>query len=194
MKNILISAEINRKILHMFFAIFPITLFYLEDDLVLKLTFAFSLIVILGDLILRYVLPIGKLQKLFYRENELKKEKISGASWLAASCFIAVLLFDKYAYIPAMLAVAFSDSLSALIGRKYGKNKVFNSNKSWQGFFGFLIGGVPIYLVMSLIGLDIALNVFLIALLVAAIAELMEFIDDNFSIIISFSLVGQFLF
>ncbi|MCL2143887.1 MAG: hypothetical protein FWH43_00105 [Endomicrobia bacterium] len=67
----------------------------------------------------------------FYREEEAKK--ISGLIGTLSGALITILIFpNKYMVMGSFLYLAFGDSAAALIGRTFGRHKIF-SGKSLEG-------------------------------------------------------------
>ena len=121
-------------------------------------------------------------------------KKLSGGSWIAISCLIVVNCFDKSIYIPSLLLIAISDTMSSLIGKNFGKTFILYTKKTLEGFFGFILGGIVIYIILIILKIDFIWWIFLISLLVSALCELFLKIDDNISISISYSIVYFIIF
>ena len=181
--------EINRKILHILFAIVPVTLAFLDNKYCIFFIILFAVTTISLDIIVKKFASL-KIKQIVYRNNEiLSHKKFTGAFWIAFTCILVVLLFNKNQYIPAMLAVAFCDTFASLVGQKYGKYKLFSSKKTFEGFAGFLLGGIPVFMVSSLVGVRLDIFAFIMALFISALFELIDKIDDNFSVMMMFAIV-----
>ena len=183
--------EINRKILHILFAIVPIALYYIPQNLCLPITIIFAIACILFDVVLKKLTLSNKFGNIFYRQGELLgSKKFSGSFWIAVSSLICVGLFNKQQYIPAMLAISFCDTFASLIGQKYGKHKLFGTKKTLEGSIGFMLGVLPIYLIISLLGIQISFTVLFIVIFCGAMAEvIITKLDDNLSIMLCICLV-----
>lgn len=126
------------------------------------------------------------------REHELKAGKLTGATFVIISALLCVLIFPKNVMIPAFAVLIISDTCAALIGRRYGRHKLFN--KSFEGSGAFAVSA---WLVTALFGYVLnAPQAFYyagcIASVVAAFAEAISWgvnIDDNFTIPISYGSV-----
>jgi dolichol kinase len=60
--------------------------------------------------------------------------RLSGATWLAISYTIAVLMFAKPVAIAAMLSAAFGDASAAIIGKSFGRHRPrWMQDKSLEG-------------------------------------------------------------
>ena len=81
--------------------------------------------------------------------------------------------------------MSYSDTAAAIIGKKYGKTKIFN--KTLEGSFAFLLTSFIIALAMYP---QIDLKVSLVAIIVATIVEMLPLnIDDNFSVPVTVALI-----
>ncbi len=141
-----------------------------------------SVIFLIGE-ILRINISIFKyfFQRFFgpiVRVSENKK--LTGATSVFISGFLTVLIFEKNIAIFAMLTLSLADATAALIGKKWGKKKLFD--KTLEGSITFLI--ISIALAMLLPGL-FRLGA-IVAAIVATLVELLPSpIDDNLMIPIS---------
>jgi dolichol kinase len=86
--------------------------------------------------------------------------------------------------MPAMLILSFCDALSSIIGRRFGKTKLFQTQKSFQGMLGFLLGGVFVIPLAVMADVNIAIYALGLTILTCSLLEIIESIDDNFSILL----------
>lgn len=123
--------------------------------------------------------------------------RLSGATWVMLSATICVAAFPKVVAITAFSVLIVSDTVAALIGRRYGRRRFLA--KSVEGSSAFFLSAVLIVLgvagiysesladsVWTFVGLGI------VASFVATVAEAMSYginIDDNLTIPLSFGLV-----
>jgi dolichol kinase len=125
------------------------------------------------------------------RKHELdeKKKNLNGATYVLISALICVFVFPKVLVITAFSILIISDTMAALIGRKFGKHKFLS--KSLEGTLAFFISAIIVVLIAPKIeGLFLE---YLIGILAAAIAAIVEnisygWIDDNLSIPVSIGL------
>jgi dolichol kinase len=107
-----------------------------------------------------------------------KDEKIlyQGALFYGIGITLPLLLLDIRAASAVIAILTFGDGASTLIGKVYGKRKIWK-NKSLEGFFGFLLLAIPAsYIFLQSLPAAILLS------LAGAIIELFSSIDDNFAI------------
>ncbi len=194
--------ELFRKLIHLTSLSIPIVYYFITAKtaaIILGILTAAALIIDLS----RYLHPeTGKIFYKFFgfllREHELdhKKKNLNGATYVLISALISVLIFPKVIFISAFSILIISDSLTALIGRKFGKHKFLS--KSFEGTLTFFISACIVILFTPKIGgfLEEYLIGF-IAAFVGAIVENISFrlIDDNLSIPLSvgFTMWGLYL-
>jgi dolichol kinase len=130
------------------------------------------------------------------RPHEMRKEwyMVNGATWVLISATVAVLLFSKIVAITVFSILIISDMVAALIGRRYGKRKLFD--KSVEGTAAFIISAALI--VVGLYGIFDLNLIFLIAgVFGGTVAGLVEAasvslkLDDNLSIPLSAGIVME---
>ena len=105
------------------------------------------------------------------------------------SALICVLLFPKIIFVTAFSILIISDSLAALIGRKFGRHKFLS--KSLEGTLAFFLSGSVVVLLSPKI--EDTLIEFLIGIFAVAIGAIVEnisfgWMDDNLSVPISIGL------
>jgi dolichol kinase len=194
--------ELYRKLIHLTSLSIPIIYYFITAEsaaIILGILAGLALVIDLG----RYLHPeIGKIFYKFFgfllREHELdhKKKNLNGATYVLISALISVLIFPKVIFISAFSILIISDSLAALIGRKFGKRKFLS--KSLEGTLTFFISACIVILFTPKVGgfFEEYLIGF-IAAFVGAIVENISFklVDDNLSIPLSvgFTMWGLYL-
>jgi len=194
--------ELFRKLIHLTSLSIPIIYYFITTEtaaLILGILAGLALIIDLG----RYIHPeIGKVFYKFFgfllREHELdhKKKNLNGATYVLISALISVLIFPKVIFISAFSVLIISDSLAALIGRKFGKHKFLS--KSLEGTLTFFVSACIVILFTPKVGgfFEEYLIGFISAF-VGAIVENISFklVDDNLSIPLSvgFTMWGLYL-
>lgn len=143
----------------------------------------------------RTLIMIGRMDRKSNSESAAKPKPFLPTLWILAAISI-VGLFTEYIALSAIIAFALGDSLSAILGERFGRHKlIYNKTKSLEGsltFFGVTFIGV--YCVWYLVGI-IAWIPALIAASVGAFIESLiptsHWLDDNFVVPVG---VGFFLF
>ena len=134
--------EYQRKAIHLFNLIIPFSYwFIIPDQNKFKIIIiTFTALFILADYFRTKSKLIKKLFIIFFdkmlREHELKG-RFTGATWVMISASVTILVFPKYIAIISLIFMSIGDTFAALIGRKFGKLKIYD--KSFEGFLGGLI-------------------------------------------------------
>lgn len=101
----------------------------------------------------------------------------SGATYLLISSFLVILVFHKEIAILCLFFLIFGDGFAAIVGKTFGKTKIFS--KTLEGTLAFAIAAVGIGFIFNYIPFTIRLT----GALVAAIVELLPMrTSDNLRI------------
>jgi dolichol kinase len=184
--------EVVRKLIHLCSLSIPIIYYFIPKTtalIILSIITAAALIIDLS----RYFIPgAGKIFYSFFgfllREHEVdtRKKNLNGATYVFISALICIIIFPKVLFLTAFSILIISDSVAALIGRKYGRHKFLS--KSLEGNLAFFISAIVVVLFTPKVqGL---LTEYLIGIAAAAIGAIIEnisfgFADDNLAIPIS---------
>ncbi len=184
--------ELVRKLIHLFSLSIPIIYFFVSRNDGILILSILTFVALLLDLA-RYLSPaVGKI---FYRifgfllrkhELDTRKKNLNGATYVLISALISVILFPKILFITAFSILIISDSMAALIGRKFGKHKLFS--KSLEGTLAFFVSAsIVVFLTPKVNDLPMEYLIGIIAAAVGAIVENVSFgfADDNLAIPIS---------
>jgi len=136
---------------------------------------------LLVDLILRgHRLPLfSVLVDNFDRNDRLPGR---GALYFGISALVCVILFPVTISVPAIVTLAVLDSVTTIVGRRFGRTRIYNG-KSWEG----TLAGIVVTTLVLLIFLSPAGAVAVAVL--AGIIELVSPIDDNLSIPVAVSVL-----
>ena len=117
--------------------------------------------------------------------RDFEVNSFTGASYVLLSSCIIIYILPKNIAILSLLIMTISDSFASLIGRRYGKIKLFN--KTLEGTLAFFLSSILIIILMP----GIILIPALIGVLVSTMVESSSFlgIDDNLSVPLSFSAI-----
>jgi dolichol kinase len=194
--------ELFRKLIHLCSLSIPVIYYFIPREtavLILSILTFTALVIDLG----RYFLPsFGKIFYKFFgfllRKHELdyKKKNLNGATYVLMSALICAIILPKVIFITAFSVLIISDSLAALIGRRFGKRKFLA--KSFEGTLAFFISASIVVLLTPKVdnGIMTQYMIGIIAAFVGAIIENISFgfADDNLSIPISIGLTMWFLY
>ena len=193
--------ELVRKLIHLFSLSIPIIYYFIPTSTsitILASLTAFAILVDGGRFISK---SFGELfYKVFgflLRKHELdkKKKNLTGASYVLISALICALIFPKVIFVTAFTILIISDSMAALIGRKFGKRKFLR--KSFIGTLSFFISASIVVIFTPKIGnFPMEYIIGVIAAFVGAIVENISdgFADDNLSIPVSVGLTMWVLY
>ncbi len=194
--------ELVRKLIHLFSLSIPIVYYFITREtaiIILGILTAVALFLDLG----RYISPaVGNVfYKIFgflLRRHEVDKSKknLNGATYVLMSALICVIILPKVLFITAFCILIISDSVAALVGRKYGRNKFLF--KSFEGTLAFFISAsiVVIFTPKVYNGLFMEYLIGFIAAFIGGIVENISFgfADDNLSIPIAIGLTMWILY
>jgi len=193
--------ELVRKLIHLFSLAIPVIYYFIPRFNAIIILSILTLLAVLLDLS-RYISPgIGKVfYKIFgflLRKHELdyRKKNLNGATYVFISALLGVIIFPKVIFITAFTILIISDSMAALIGRKFGRHKFLS--KSLEGTLAFFFSAIVVVLLTPKIeGSLIEYVIGFIAAAVGAIVENVSFglADDNLSIPVAVGLTMWLLY
>jgi dolichol kinase len=187
--------ELVRKLIHLFSLSIPIIYYFIPSST--------SIAILIGFTIFALIVDGGRFisksfAKVFYqafgfllRKHELDKEKknLTGATYVLLSALICALIFPKVIFVTAFTILIISDTMAALIGRKFGKRKFLR--KSFEGTLSFFISASIVVFFTPKVG-DFPME-YVIGFIAAFFGAIVEnisygYADDNLSIPISVGL------
>jgi dolichol kinase len=135
-----IPAEFLRKLLHIAAAIVPAGYFFLAKPVVVAaLLLALLVAAVVETMRFRHPLFRVLFAQLFgplMRKTE--HHHLTGATYLIIGMLLTVLLFPKTVAIYGMFVVILSDALAAVVGRLWGKIRLYRS-KTLEGTAAFFV-------------------------------------------------------
>ncbi len=184
--------ELVRKLIHLFSLSIPIIYYFIpRGDAILILSILTAVALILD--LTRYLSPsVGRVFYKYFgfllRKHELdsSKKNLNGATYVFISALICVILFPKVLFITAFTILIISDTMAALIGRKFGKHRLLS--KSLEGTLAFFISAsIVVFFTPKVQDLPTEYIIGIISAAVGAIVENISFgfADDNLAIPIS---------
>jgi dolichol kinase len=184
--------EILRKLIHLCSLSIPVVYYFIPRNTALIILGIMTAIALFFDLGRYLSKSIGKVFYKFFgfmlRQHEIddKKRNLNGATYVLVSAFICVLIFPKVIVVTAFAILIISDTMAALIGRRYGRHKFLS--KSLEGTLAFFISGVVVVLLSPKI--EYYFSEYMIGILSTAFGAIIENVsfglaDDNLVIPIS---------
>lgn len=200
------ASEIRRKLIHLFSLSIPLIYIHIDKSLALILISIVTVIIVFLDVGSKKIPFVTNFMNTFFgdilRKHEKKKKKfrLNGASWLTISAFLTILIFPKIVAVVAFTILIISDISSALIGKKFGKIKIFKK-KTLEGSIAFFVSASIIVFIYQQV-YNAGSSFLLIGIFAALVSAFFEAIskkikiDDNLLAPISFSIVfwlGEFI-
>jgi dolichol kinase/phosphoserine phosphatase len=182
--------EIFRKSVHLTGSVFPFLARLNERATVIALL---SVIVayLLSEMLRTFGLSLSVLSSVTRRAQRHSEKKgiIIGPVLLGLGICVTIMLFRYEVYLPAVLVVAVSDSVSALVGRRFGRIRILGmKNRTVEGSLAFFISAFAILILFC------PLSHAFLATVVATLMELVPVYNlDNFLIPLGTALILAFL-
>ena len=112
-------------------------------------------------------------------EVDETSRSLSGATYVLLAAVLTIWLFPKSIAVYAFVMLIIGDAFAALVGKAFGRHKIFNMSKSWEGAAAFFITS----LIAAIFITDLPWQVKLIGAYVATVTEILPMnIDDNLTI------------
>lgn len=185
------GVELVRKTIHLCSLSIPVVYYFISKSTVLLILIPLLLLFSIPDLLRMYHAPTRKAYDKFFgwllrkHERDEQARKLTGATYVLLSACLFIVLFPKIIFITAFSILIVSDTLAALVGRRFGKHPLFK--KSLEGTAAFFLSGlVVIAIAPKAEGLGAEYLIGVTAVFLGTIVEAaFTFIDDN--ILIPFS-------
>lgn len=171
--------ELKRKAFHQLSLLIPLGYLIFPKTLALQILLPLTITITVADIARFYVPRVNKLFVRYFGKlmRDHENSRLTGSTNLLWGAVISIWLFPKSYAILGLLFLIISDSVAALIGKKYGRHKLFN--KSLEGSSAFLVSS----LLISLFFPSLSILQRIIAATIAAFFELLPIpVDDNFLI------------
>lgn len=183
--------ELARKAIHICSIAIPLIYYHIPQKLALVLLTILFLGFFIVDFAKMFAPPIaawyfktfGSLLR--PHEKDQTKKRFNGATFVTLSALLTVAIFPKIIAIAAFAILIVADTAAALVGRKFGKHKLFS--KTLEGSIAFLIAAIAVVLLTPNLNVVIGIGL----ALVATVAEVVPLkigdytIDDNLTIPLS---------
>jgi dolichol kinase len=134
----------------------------------------------------------NKLLTHFERKKDVKRFPYKGAIFYGIGISFPIMLLNTELACVVILILSIGDAFSTLIGRFYGKQRI--GNKTIEGTLAFIMFSLAGCLLFLRISNSMAIEKTTIWLvLLGALIELQEKVDDNLAVPITLSLVARLL-
>lgn len=194
------GVELVRKMIHLCSLSIPIVYYFISKFTALSILVPLTLLVGVPDLARMYHVPTRKAYEKFFgwllrkHERDEHARKLNGATYVLLSACLFIWVFPKIIFITAFSILIVSDSLAALVGRRFGTHPLFK--KSLEGTAAFFLSAlVVIALAPKAEGAVAEYLIGAAASFVGAIVEAaFTFIDDNLLIPLSVGITMWILY
>lgn len=181
--------EVVRKLIHLCSLSIPIIYYFVSQSTAIFILSIITVLAVVLDVSRHFFPAVGKLFYMIFgfllRKHEVdrRKKNLNGATYVFISALLGVIIFPKVLFLTAFPILIISDSTAALIGRKYGRHKLFA--KSLEGTLAFFISASIVVLFTP--KLNGSITEYFIGILAAAIGAIVEnisfgYADDNLCI------------
>lgn len=185
------NVELVRKAIHLFSLSIPLIYYFIPRDTALLILVPLTAAFVVVDVARYYHRPTADWFYAMFgwllrsREQNEHRKRLNGASYVLLSATLCVAIFPKLITITAFSILIVSDSLAALVGRKFGRRPFFR--KTAEGSLAFFLSAVVVVLCTPKV--EYAMGEFLIGIAAAAVGAFVEAmsieLDDNLSIPLS---------
>lgn len=164
----------------------------------LSILIPLTLVFVIADVLIHWSEPVRSLAMRIVgpllRPHERRQDRmlLNGASYVLIGACITIAIFPKLIAVTALAILIVSDISAALIGRRYGRHRLFD--KTLEGTLAFFVAAL---IVIGVIGslYQLAAVYYIVAAIAAAVGAIVENIsirlkmDDNISIPLSIGIV-----
>lgn len=167
--------ETRRQLFHAVFGILIAMSIYLLKEFSLIFLITLLIVAIVSSYLEKRGSRIPAITWIINTFGRSKEIPAKGVIFFIMGALLTFLIFPIEVVVPALIILSLGDSFATMIGKQYGKRKIFyNKEKSWEGtlagIFAAFIG----------VSFFVGLNVAFIASLIAGIFESIDFkVDDN---------------
>jgi dolichol kinase len=182
------SGEVARKAIHICSLSIPIVYSFVPQTTLLTVLVPLTVVFGVSDLARIVSPPIRTLYLRLFgwllraHEKDERGRRLNGATYVLLSATLGVVIFPKVIFITAFSILIISDTVAALVGRKFGRRPFMK--KSLEGAAGFFLSAVCVVLLAPKVGYIPA--EYLIGVAAALVGTVVEAIsgevDDNLTI------------
>ncbi len=180
--------ELIRKSIHLTSISIPIIYFFTPRALALEILVPLTMCFLAVDIGRYYFPPVEvRFNRTFgwllrKHESDREQKRLNGATYVLLAATLAVFAFPKLVAITSFSVLIICDLTAALIGKRFGKHRLFR--KSVEGTVAFFLAGILVVVVLPKI--EYAAMEYVIAIMAMTGGALVEAlpidIDDNISI------------
>ncbi|MEK9136228.1 MAG: dolichol kinase [Bacteroidota bacterium] len=185
------AGELARKTIHLCSLSIPIIYSFITTSTALAILVPLTLLFGLTDLAR---LQFPAFRRLYHEwfgwllrahEKSEDEKRLNGATYVLLAATLGILIFPKLIIVSAFAIMIVSDTVAALVGRKFGRHRFMK--KSLEGTLAFFVSAVVVVCLAPKAGyLPGEYAIGIAAALLGAVVEAMSIaIDDNLSVTFS---------
>lgn len=192
--------ELIRKGIHFCSLSIPVVYYFIEQSTALLILIPLTIAFLVVDLARYYHAPTAAW---FYstfgwllrtREQDAGRKRLNGATYVLLSAILCVVIFPKTIMVTAFAILIISDSVAALVGRRFGKRPLFK--KTVEGTLAFFFSAIIVVLLSPKV--EYHVGEYLIGVVGSAVGAVVEAIsirlDDNLTIPVSIGITMWLLY
>jgi dolichol kinase len=188
-ESVSFKSELLRKGIHLTSLSIPVAYSMISKDLALLILIPMTAAFLIADVLRTFHGPSFRLYERIFghmlraHEKTPEKKTLNGATWVLISATFCVLVFPKLITITAFAILIISDTMAALIGRRFGTKKY--RGKTLEGSSAFVLSAIIVILFTPKLTHSFGeYAIAIVSAVIGALAEVFSFdiIDDNFAI------------
>lgn len=179
--------EMLRKGLHLASVAIVLVYFFFGKTIVLYFMTSYLVLVLIIEhlrLDRGYRLPV-----IHYLLRKEEETSLAGHIYFTLGAIVAVSVYSENVAYAALLMATFGDMSAALIGKRFGRRRIFRNSKSLEGCIAELVVDLAIGYAL----LSNPMIAFVMALVATGIETGFERIDDNLAIPVFSGFVGELM-
>jgi len=194
------GVELVRKAIHLCSLSIPIVYSFISQSTALAILLPLTLVVGLADLARLFHPSVGAFYHEYFgwllraHERDEERRRLNGATYVLLSATLCVVIFPKLIVITAFSILIISDTLAALVGRKFGRHQFLK--KSLEGTAAFFLSALVVVLItpkVEYLSIEYLIGAF--GALSGAVVEAISIaVDDNLSIPLTIGAVMWFFY
>ena len=171
------SSEVWRKALHLLSLVIPVGLFYLDGSTALRFLIPITALAIIIEVLrtrsesVRDVVEkvFGFMMRPEERPPVPGPVRFNGATWVLLTATILVAIFPPTVAAAAISIGLIGDAAAALIGRRFGRTTIGNSDNTFEGSLAFVVSTAPLIWIVP----DLTLQAGAAGILAGAVTEVL---------------------
>ncbi|NTV02197.1 MAG: phosphatidate cytidylyltransferase [Chlorobiaceae bacterium] len=188
--------EFARKAIHLSSLLIPLIYCRISRELALTILTPLAAGFLFVDILKNFVPAVSEWYHGTFapmlRHHEMQKDRVhlNGATWITLSALILIALFPKMIAVTAFAMVSVSDTVAALVGKRFGRHRF--GEKSYEGSMAFFASALVIAAVVPHVLLPAGVAMAAAGTVAeAAVIRIGGFkIDDNITVPLASAIAG----